>query len=285
MNDQTSQTPTQNQAAAPAAAFDPAAAARAQLERLQQQAASLASQAGQTAQTPPVPPAHPAAAQAPMTPAASASASAWGSDGSEGQELETHAPRLRLRPFPRTESWPVTLVAAKFEPAYTFKFRDKQTGLETSTVGEGWWLIFGGIADGQPCFVMPGWAYKVGGPRSNYGKIFRAFTGFDPAPGRSKPSCMLGKHALMQVEATERISQRNTRYIANKIIGFSPLPGLLASAATPREKLLPYFEAMVAASVSGGAPVPQPGQRPNFAPTPAPTPAPSAAIPPDDIPF
>ena len=236
---------TQSAASAAQKPYDPAAARLAELQ------ASLAAKAGQTTQVaPPAPPAAPAAPTTSATPqrpnlqsaGQAPAASEWG-DGSDGSEAKQREAFVRLEPFPATDTYAVTLVAAKFLPRY----EDTYKGV--TKIVEAWELIFGAkLPSGKYAFIKP-WPFKNSlDERSGFAKMFRAFAGHQPVPGAAKPAVIMGKTALLRIEAGQKTSPKGTVYLTNKAGDFSSLPSMMAALATPRAELLPQLQAQLAAS-------------------------------------
>lgn len=152
---------------------------------------------------------------------------------------------LRFQPFPKSSSYPLTLVACRF----TKDYYDAQKEQTYDAVE----MFFGTVIAGQAYFIAT-WPKKYSiHPKSAYSGIIRALTGKDPEPG-SKPSDFYGKAALFTVTNKDKVSKKGTAYTASYITGQLELPEALAATVTPLEQLKDAFAAAVAPKNDEDAP-------------------------------
>lgn len=152
---------------------------------------------------------------------------------------------VRLDPFPRSDSYVLTITAFNFIPSYPFKRKD-DSGVEYVKAAPAVEFFFGGMVDGKPYFAKT-WPkqYSVS-DRSTYYAIYNAAAGKPPEAG-SNVADILGKFLLVPIEVENKKSSRGKAYTVSKVGDVSKVPSILANTGTPIEQLKPALDAALAA--------------------------------------
>lgn len=152
---------------------------------------------------------------------------------------------VKLEPFPRSDSFVLTLCAYNFIPQYPFKRKNKDTGAEEIKPDDAVEFYFGGIVDGK-VYLAKTWPQKYSiHEKSNYAAAYSAMTGKMPAAG-SKPSDLVGKFALVEVSVEEKTSRTGKKYTATNIDSIGKVPSILAGTGVDIKQLRPALDAALA---------------------------------------
>lgn len=152
---------------------------------------------------------------------------------------------VKLDPFPKSDSYVLTLVATNYIAKHPFK-REDDNGAEFIVEKPAIEFFFGAIVDGKPYFVKT-WpqAYSLH-EKANYAKYYEAMVGKAPEPG-SKPSEMVGKFALGTIKVEDKVSQKKrTPYRVSVLKSLTAVPSILKDSGTPVDKLRPALDAILA---------------------------------------
>jgi hypothetical protein len=170
---------------------------------------------------------------------------------------------VHFTPLPSEDSYVATVVAFNYIPEHTFERTDKATGAKRQEVKPAIELFFGTMVDGKPYFVKTYPQQYSINEKSNYAAWYAVTTGALPT-AKQRPSDMLGKLALLDIELKAKTSRTGKNYTATKIANIGKVPKALVGTATPLDKLKLAFDAALKKSgdATGSAPVEDTGNAP-----------------------
>lgn len=153
---------------------------------------------------------------------------------------------IKLDPFPKSDSYVLTVVAFNYIPEHDFERKDEKTGEEYIKKAPAIEFFFGALVDGKAFFVKS-WPQMYSlSERANYYKWYEAATGKPPTAG-TKPNDTVGKYVLGTLKVEDKKSQKGTAYRVTTIKAIAPVPSILASAGVPLAQLRPALDAALAA--------------------------------------
>src|SRR4051812_7532655 len=118
---------------------------------------------------------------------------------------------IRLDPFPRSDSYVLTVVAFNYIPEYDFEREDDATKEKYIKKAPAVELFLGGMVDGKPYFAKT-WPQQYSlSDRANYRKQYEAATGKSPVAG-SNPKDIVGKFVLCEIAVENKTSKKGKAY-------------------------------------------------------------------------
>jgi hypothetical protein len=160
---------------------------------------------------------------------------------------------IKLPPFKKTDSYVATILGYNYIASHPFDRTDPVTKKDYVQEAPAIELFIGAIPDGEVALLKT-WPqmYSIN-EKSNYAKWFAAATGVAPVAG-SKPDELIGKAVLVEIEVSDKVGGKGTKYIANKVKSVSKVPSILAATITPLAKLQPALDAALAGEKDGDVP-------------------------------
>jgi len=152
---------------------------------------------------------------------------------------------IKFDPFPKSDSYVLTVTAFNYIPEYEFEREDEKTKEKYIKKAPAIELFLGTMIDGKTYFAKT-WPQQYSlSDRANYYKQYSAACGKAPDKS-SNVKDTLGKFVLCEIAVENKTSKKGKAYTVSKVKTVGKVPSILAATGTDIKALRPALDAILA---------------------------------------